>query len=117
MGRNLRLAEPVSLRSLSGPVLSVSQEASTLYLTLRDGADNVYVQLGPASYLAGKGVALAAGDPVEVKGATAFLVTGGKALVATDLYKGGVRVKLREEDGSPIWGLKGGCRNCKGGGQ
>jgi hypothetical protein len=115
MGRNLRLSEPVTLLTLSGPVLAVTQEETTLYVTLREGADNVYVQLGPAAYIAGKKVTVAAGDAVEVKGARAFLASGRKAIVATDLYKGGVRVKLREEDGSPLWGLKGGCRNCKGG--
>jgi hypothetical protein len=117
MGRNLRLAEPVTLRTLSGKILSLTREGNTLYLSLADGAEEVQVQLGPESYIAGKGVVLAAGDRVDVKGASAFLATGGKAIVATDLYKGGVRVKLREEDGSPLWGLKGGCRNCKGGGE
>lgn len=115
MGRNLRLAEPVALRSLKGNVQSVAQEGQTLYVTLRDGGEDVVVQLGPAPYIAGKGVTVAAGDAVEVKGAKAFLASGGKAIVATDLYKGGTRVKLREEDGTPLWGLKGGCRNCKGG--
>ena len=73
-----------------------------LHVRLNVGDATFDVHLGPVAWLAGKSLALATGDTVQVTGS---IVTdaGGQGLIATTITKGDVTVPMRASTGMPLW--------------
>jgi hypothetical protein len=92
--------------TVTGEVMSVDQvsrRGQGLGLTLKTGGGTMKVHLGPQWYFEREGgLAIKAGDAVEVKGVKSFR-RGDEVFIAAEVKKGGDVLKLRDEKGVPLW--------------
>jgi hypothetical protein len=92
--------------TVAGDVVSVEQvsrRGQGIGITLKTGSGNVTVHLGPQWYFEREGgLAIKAGDTVEVKGVRSFR-RGDEVFIAAEVKKGGDILKLRDEQGVPVW--------------
>ncbi len=103
-----RVYDPAKVETVTGQV--ISQEPITcpsgncqgIGVTLKTGATNIVVHLGPQWYLEKQSVKLAAGDTVVVKGSKISL-QGEDVFVAAEVTKGSEILKLRDASGIPAW--------------
>jgi hypothetical protein len=103
-----RMYDPAKVETVKGQV--ISQESITcpsgncqgIGVTLKTGATNIVVHLGPQWYLDKQSVKLAAGDTVVVKGSRMSL-QGEDVFVAAEVAKGSEILKLRDASGVPVW--------------
>jgi hypothetical protein len=82
----------------AGRGMGVAQVAAVL----KTEQGNLRVHLGPGWYLEQEGVALKAGDTLEVTGSN---VTVGQqpTIIAKDIQVNGKTLNLRDEQGLPLW--------------
>lgn len=104
-GRGGRMYNPQTVETISGEVVRVDQMAGMaagVHLLLKTDKETVTVVVGPAAYLDQQKMKIAAGDKVEVTGSR---VTRGQGpvIVAAELKKGGQVLKLRDDQGLPLW--------------
>ena len=92
--------------TVAGEVVSVdqvSQRGQGIGLTLKTGSGTTKVHLGPQWYFERQGgLLIKAGDAVEVKGVKAVRM-GQDVFIAGEVKKGGDVLKLRDEQGVPLW--------------
>lgn len=92
--------------TVTGDVVSVEQvsrRGQGIGLTLKTGSGTVTVHLGPQWYFEREGgVKIKAGDTVEVKGVRSFR-RGDEVFIAAEVKKGSDILKLRDEQGVPVW--------------
>jgi hypothetical protein len=110
--------DPAKEEAVTGQV--ISQESITcpsgncqgIGLTLKTGATNIVVHLGPQWFLDKQSVKLSAGDAVVVKGSKISL-QGEDVFVAAEVTKGSEVLKLRDASGAPAWAgpHKGECKH------
>jgi hypothetical protein len=106
--RGRRLYDPATVTTLSGTATAVEVipgrrgRSGGLHVTIESGGRRVNVHLGPSWFLDSEGFKIAKGDAVEVTGS---LVDSGdaKALIAREVQVGGKSLKLRDEQGTPVW--------------
>jgi hypothetical protein len=103
-----RMYDPKTIETVSGEVVSLSQitpnkgMAAGVRMTLNTGKETVSVHLGPSWYLENQDVKIEPKDKVEVKGSK--ITFGGKpAIIAMEVKKGDEVLKLRDDDGFPVW--------------
>jgi Glu-tRNA(Gln) amidotransferase subunit E-like FAD-binding protein len=100
--------DPAKVETVSGEVASVQQVTpmrrmgAGIGLTLKTGAGEMIVHLGPQWYIERQDVKISAGDKVEVKGVRAVRL-GENILIAGEVKKGDELLKLRDERGIPAW--------------
>ncbi len=72
-----------------------------LHVNLKTDKETINVHLGPASFL-DKKIRISKGDVLTVTGSR---VTYNKAaaIIAREVEKGGVKIQLRRDDGTPLW--------------
>jgi hypothetical protein len=103
-----RLSNPQNLETLSGLVVGVEHQTvgkkktSLVRLTLKTDAETIPVILGPAYYVDQQNLALAANDAVTIKGFRASR-RGQTAIMAVEVTKGGNTIRLRDDQGKPLW--------------
>ena len=105
-----RFFNPSTVETVTGQVTAVQHgpmrqggKGNFVRFTLQTDKGPLQVFLGPASYVDAQAVKLAAGDNVQVKGS---LVTGPKgksAITAVEVTKGDQVLKLRDDQGKPLW--------------
>jgi hypothetical protein len=103
-----RIYDPAKAETVTGQV--IVQESITcpsgncqgIGVTLKTGATNIVVHLGPQWYLDKQSVKLAAGDTVVVKGSRISL-QGENVFIAAEVTKGSEVLKLRDASGAPEW--------------
>ena len=84
-------------------VEQVSRRGQGIGLTLKTGSGTVTVHLGPQWYFEREGgMKIKAGDTVEVKGVRSFR-RGDEVFIAAEVKKGSDILKLRDEQGVPVW--------------
>jgi hypothetical protein len=97
--------------TLTGTVASVEQitargrmqQGQGVVLNLKTGEETVFVHLGPQWYLDKQaGMKIAAGDTIEIKGAKTVR-RGEEVILAAEVKKGSEVLKLRDENGYPVW--------------
>ncbi len=76
-----------------------------MHLTLKTEKEEIAVSLGPSWYLDKQDVKIAQNDKIEVKGSRVTF-KGKPALIAAEVKKGTALLKLRDENGVPLWGGK-----------
>jgi hypothetical protein len=107
-----RMYNPQTVETISGEVVSVDRSTSGrrmslgVHFTLKTEKETVPVHLGPSWYLEKQGVAVAAGDKVEVTGSR-ITYQGKPAVIAREVKKGGQVLKLRDAAGVPAWAGQG----------
>lgn len=103
-----RRYDPAKEETVTGQVVSMAPIASRrgnsqgLGLTLKTGATNIVVYLGPQWYLDQQTLKLVAGDTVEIKGSKTVR-RGEDVFIAAEGKKGSEVLKLRNEKGVPAW--------------
>jgi hypothetical protein len=86
-------------RAKKGRVVRISSLAARVVL----GRSPVH--LGPGGYVDGQKVKLEAGDKVSVQGSR-ITFDGKPAIVAAEIRKGSETLRLRAENGTPLWAGK-----------
>jgi len=104
MGRGMQY-DPQTVETVSGEVTGVQKmqgRAQGVHLQVKTDKETLTVILGPASYLEQQPVQVAVGDKVEIKGSR--IKDPSKALlIAGELKKGDQVLKLRDDQGLPLW--------------
>jgi hypothetical protein len=105
-----RLYDPNSVETLTGQVAAVQRgpmrkggKGNLVRLTLKTDQGPVQIFLGPAKYVDAQTLKLAAGDQVEVKGSRITGPKGKTTVTAAQVTKGNEVLKLRDDQGNPLW--------------
>ena len=103
-----RMYDPAKAETISGQVVSLEQIAARrgmgqgVVLKVSSGSDTLVVHLGPKWFLDEQQMKFAAGDAVEIKGVRTVR-RGQDVFLAAEVKKGSDVLKLRDEQGAPLW--------------
>jgi hypothetical protein len=76
--------------------------SSGVHLMVKTGQETISVHLGPAWYIQRQDIKIAPGDKVEITGSR-ITYQGKPAILAAEAKKGDEILKLRDENGLPVW--------------
>lgn len=103
-----RMYDPKAVETITGEVTSVDRitpvkgMSGGIHMNVKTDKETISVHLGPAWYLENQDVKIETKDKVEVKGArTTF--AGKPAIIAAEVKKGDEVLKLRDDNGFPVW--------------
>lgn len=100
--------DPKTVETLEGKVLSVEKVTHRggggygIHLMMQTEKETIAVHLGPAWYIEKQTPRLQANDTITVRGSRTT-VDGKAAIIAAEIKKGGDTLKLRDENGVPLW--------------
>lgn len=103
-----RVYEPKTVETVSGEVVSVDKITPMkgmsygVHLTLKTDKETISVHLGPGWYIENQDVRIEPKDKVEIKGSR-ITFAGKPAIIAAEVKRGDQILKLREENGLPVW--------------
>ncbi|HZY10087.1 MAG TPA: DNA-binding protein [Bacteroidota bacterium] len=103
-----KMFDSKSTETLKGQVLTISKVTPIkgmsygVQLLLKTEKEELSVHLGPGWYLVNQDMTIEPRDTVEVKGSRILFVKK-PVIVATEVSKGDAILKLREENGFPLW--------------
>lgn len=107
-GRYQRTYNPATVETVTGEVVAVDRitpmrgMGAGVHLQLRSGKETVSVHLGPAWFIERLDARIDKGDTIEVRGSRVTM--GGKpTIIAAEVRKGDQSLKLRDENGIPVW--------------
>jgi len=105
-----RKYDPQTVETITGKVTAVDSLASAKApgfgwrrVTVQTEQEAIPVILGPVWYLEQQKFTLNPGDSLEVQGSRAT-VEDRPNLIAAEVKKGKKTLKLRDQDGLPVWG-------------
>lgn len=100
--------DPKTIETLQGKVLSVEKatrgqgRSYGVHLTLQTDKETIQVHLGPDWYVEKQTPHIDSNDTITVTGSR--VTVGGKpAIIASQVKKGNEILKLRDENGIPVW--------------
>ena len=103
-----RMYDPKAVETISGEVSSVDRitpgkgMSGGIHMMVKTDKEPVSVHLGPSWYIENQDVKIEPKDKVDVKGSR--ITFGGKpAMIATEVKKGDEVLKLRDDNGYPVW--------------
>ena len=97
-----------TVETIGGKVLSIEnttpakRRGDWVQLMLQTEKETIAVQLGPAWYIDKQTPRIEANDTIKVTGSRVTM-DGKSAIVAADITKGNELLKLREDNGIPVW--------------
>ena len=100
--------DPKSVEELTGEVTSVEQMTFMrgmsygIQLMIKTDKETIPVHLGPGWFIENQDVKIVTGDKVRVKGSR-VLFDGKPAVIAAELTRGHDVLRLRDENGFPMW--------------
>ena len=100
-----------TIETIGGKVLSIEKTTAAnkrgywIDLMLQTGKETIAVQLGPSWYIDKQAPRIEANDTITVTGSRMTL-DGRPAIVAADITRGNELLKLREDNGIPVWPRK-----------
>jgi hypothetical protein len=103
-----RLYNPQTLETISGEVANVDTitpikgMSSGVHLMVKTDKETISVHLGPAWYIQRQDMKIVPGDKVEITGSR-ITFQGKPAIIAAEVKKGTEILKLRDENGFPVW--------------
>ena len=103
-----RIYDPKTVGTIAGEVVQVEKLASAnglnsgVHLQLKTGNGTISVHLGPSWYLDNQEAQIQLNDRIEVTGSRITL-DGKAVLLAAQVRKGDWILKLRDENGFPMW--------------
>ncbi len=107
-GSYQRMYNPATVETVTGNVESVEKVTPMkgmrygIHLMLKTDKETIPVHLGPGWFIERLDTRLVKGDTVEVKGSR-VTVAGKPAIIAAEVKKGEETLKLRDENGVPVW--------------
>jgi hypothetical protein len=103
-----RMYNPATVETVSGKVESIDKITPMkgmyygIHLLLKTDKETVSVHLGPGWYIERLDTKIEKGDRIEVKGSRATMM-GKPVIIADEVKKGESVLKLRDENGIPVW--------------
>ena len=103
-----RKYDPQTVETITGEITAVNTVPSPKHgtkrvqLMVKTATEEVSVHVGPQWYVAKQGMQLAAKDRLEVRGSR-VTVGGTPVLIASELKRGNLVLKLRDDSGLPYW--------------
>jgi hypothetical protein len=103
-----RLYNLQTMETISGDVASVDTitpikgMSSGVHLMVKTDKETISVHLGPAWYIQRQDMKIVPGDKVEITGSR-ITFEGKPAIIAAEVKKGTEMLKLRDENGFPVW--------------
>ena len=103
-----RMYDPQTVETVAGEVVNVNKYTPGrgisygLQLNLKTEKGPLLVMLGPGWYIEKQDLKIAPGDQVEIKGSRTTY-EGQPALIAAEVKKGNQVLKLRDDNGFPVW--------------
>ena len=103
-----KMYDPKNVETIKGEVVKVDRITPMkamsygVYMIVKTDKEEISVQLGPWWYLENQDVKIEAKDTVEVRGSR-ITFFGKPAIFAAEVKKGDQVLKLRDEDGYPVW--------------
>jgi hypothetical protein len=100
--------DPAKAETIQGQVVSVEQVAARrgpgagVIVKLTTGSETIAVHLGPSWFLDKQEMKIAAGDTVAVTGVKTMR-RGQDVFLAGEVKKDGAVLKLRDDQGVPVW--------------
>ncbi len=107
--RPARFYNPETVITVSGEVQNVETRTfgpsgfGLIVLSLKTEKETISVNVGPEKYVSSQGFKFERGDKIEVKGSRVE-IRGENVILAAEIKKGGKVLKLRDENGYPLWG-------------
>jgi len=107
-GLGNRMYNPDSVETITGEVVSVDRFTSNrgrsqgMRMQMRTGNETVSVHLGPAWYWQNQGMTIEPNDRIQVQGSRVNMA-GTPAIIAAQVQKGNQVLRLRNENGVPVW--------------
>ena len=107
-GQYGRMYDPKTVETVKGEVISVEKFTTAkgvcpgVHLLLKTGKETIPVHLGPSWFLDNQDAQVEPKDQIEITGSRITL-DGKPAIVAAEVKKGDWILKLRDENGVPIW--------------
>lgn len=100
---NLKTVETVTGEVVSVDTLTPLKGMSYgVHLILDTGKEKIYVHLGPGWYIEKQDIKIDPKDTIEVKGSRITL-QNKPTIIASEVKKGEGILKLRDENGIPVW--------------
>jgi len=103
-----RMYDPKTVGTISGEVISVDMitpmkgMSQGVHLTLKTDKEIISVHLGPWWYIENRDIRIEPKDKIEVAGSR-ITYQGKPAIIAAKVKKGDEVLKLRDENGLPVW--------------
>lgn len=103
-----RMYDPKTVETVSGEVVSVDKITPLrgmsygVHITLKTDKETISVHLGPAWYIENQDVKIEPKDMIEVRGSR-ITYEENPAIIAAEVKKGDEVLKLRDQNGFPIW--------------
>jgi len=103
-----KMYNPKTVEAISGEVISVDKFTPLkgmsygVHLIVKTDKGTISVHLGPAWYIENQDVKIKPKDKIEVKGSR-ITFDGKPAIIAAEVKKGQEVLRLRDENGFPLW--------------
>ena len=103
-----RIYDPKTLATVTGEVVAVDEIAPMkgmsygVHLTLKTSDGVLSIHLGPVWYLENQEIKIEPKDQLEIRGSR-IMMDGKPALVAAEVTRGDEVLKLRDDNGIPVW--------------
>ncbi len=107
-----RLYDPNTMEKLKGEIETIEPftprkgMSQGIHLVLKTDTGSIPVQLGPSWYIEKQNLTLTVGDKVEITGSRVTF-DDKPAIIAAEIKKGDKVLKLRNQDGTPVWSRRG----------
>ena len=109
MGTNYgKMYNPKTVETIIGEVVSVDTiipmkgMSSGMHIMLKTDKETISVHLGPVWYFENQDIMIEPKDKIEVKGSR-ITFEGKPAIIAAEIKKEKEILKLRDENGFPVW--------------
>ena len=108
VGQYSRIYDPKTTETITGEVTRIDTITPLkgmsygIHLVLQTDRETISVHLGPSWYIERLDMKLHRGDSVTVTGSR-VAIKGRPLLIAAELKKGEAVLKLRDENGVPVW--------------
>lgn len=103
-----RMYDPKTVETISGTIESIDKITPMkgmyygIHLLLKTDKETIPVHLGPGWYIERLDTKIEKGDRVQIKGSKVTMM-GKPAIIAAEVKKGDSVLKLRDENGTPVW--------------
>ena len=103
-----KMYDPKTVETVSGEVIRVDKITPIkgmsygVHMTLKTDKETISVHMGPGWFIENQKIKIEPKDIVEVKGSR-ITFEGKSAIIAAEVKKGDEILKLRDENGIPVW--------------
>ena len=103
-----RMYNPKTVATINGEVVSIDKITPMkgmsygIHLMMKTGKESISIHVGPAWYLDRQNFVIKAKDKIKVIGSR-ITFDGKPAIIAAEIHNGNKVIKLRDENGYPLW--------------